>query len=434
MYSKPKYVIINSEDPDSPQRPAGQGLCRSCSTVTFGRAFLPAKSHGDGLLCIVIVERKRYSMKHTAYSSHPLTHSAVRALAALLGASCLLTLAACGGNKLDRGESSSGGSSSATVSTGGTTSAATPGTESPAANRNPLTGVADITPGSSTRPVAVMVENSSTARPQYGLDKADLFLEAETEGGITRIMAVFAGPSRIPAMLGPLRSARSPFVTVAQSLDAVYCHAGGSTLGLANIQKFGLDDVNFLSNAAQAGWRDKGLKSQRGQEHSLVSSGEKIQSFIQSKGYSSSTGNPSPFTFDSPKAGNGPGSKVQLSFSGAQRVCFLYDEGTGLYKKMNGKLDNMEPHVMMDGTQLTAANVIIMYDEKYNEDDAHINFRLNAGSGVFLTKGTSRNIQWKRTAGSLSFTEEDGGVLSVNPGKTYICLVTKGNAGATILQ
>ncbi len=376
-------------------------------------------------------------MKHTAHSAHRSYPSSVaaRALAALLGAACLLSLSACGGNTLGRGDSSSSSGASAGESAAGTTAGnTTSGTEAPAANVNPLTGVADITPGSSTRPVAVMVENSYTARPQYGLDKADLFLEAETEGGITRIMAVFAGSSRIPAMLGPIRSARSPFVTVAQSLGAVYCHAGGSTLGLANIQKFGLDDVNFLSNAAQAGWRDKGLQSQRGQEHSLVSSGEKIQAFIQSKGYAASTGNPSPFTFDSPKAGNGPGSKAQLSFSGAQRVCFLYDEGTGLYKKMNGKLDNMEPHVMMDGAQLTATNVIIMYDEKYNEDDAHINFRLNAGSGVLLTKGTSRNIQWKRTAGSLSFTEEDGGALSVNPGKTYICLVTKGNAGATILQ
>ena len=197
-----------------------------------------------------------------------------RLIAAVLGAACLLSLSACSGQEGPEGESSSPAGQSNASTTGGTEG---PGTQPPVTNDvNPLTGVADITPGASVRPIALMVENSSTARPQLGLDEADVFLEAETEGGITRIMAVFAGASRVPDEIGPLRSARSPFVTVAQSLDAVYCHAGGSTLGLANIQKFGLDDVNFLSNASQAGWRDPELSSQRGTEHSLLSGGQKL--------------------------------------------------------------------------------------------------------------------------------------------------------------
>lgn len=355
-----------------------------------------------------------------------------RLIAAVLGAACLLSLSACSGQEGPEGESSSPAGQSNASTTGGTEG---PGTQPPVTNDvNPLTGVADITPGASVRPIALMVENSSTARPQLGLDEADVFLEAETEGGITRIMAVFAGASRVPDEIGPLRSARSPFVTVAQSLDAVYCHAGGSTLGLANIQKFGLDDVNFLSNASQAGWRDPELSSQRGTEHSLLSGGQKLTDFITGQGYAASTDNPSPFQFDSPKAGDGLGNKVQLSFSGLQRVCFLYDEATQLYNKYNGTLDKMEPHVMVDGTQIAVTNVVIMYDEKYNEDADHINFRLNAGDGVFLTGGTSRNIRWTRTADRLSFTKEDGSALSFNPGKTYICLVTQGNRVATILQ
>lgn len=358
-----------------------------------------------------------------------MTYKPHRLLAAVLGSACLLALTACGGK--GEGEVS-------TVSPGQTVSSPSgtqgDGTQTPANAVNPLTGVADIAPGASTRPIALMVENSSTARPQYGLDKADLFLEAETEGGITRIMAVFAGASRVPEKIGPLRSARSPFVTVAQSLDAIYGHAGGSPLGLANIQNFGLDDVNFLSNASQAGWRDPDLLAQRGSEHSLLSGGEKLASFIGGQGYADSSSHPAPFRFDSPKAGGGPGSKVQLSFSGLQRVCFLYDESTKMYNKMNGTLDNMEPHMMMDGEQIAVTNVIIMYDEKYNEDADHINFRLNAGDGVFLTAGTSRDIRWTRTAESLAFTEQDGTALSVNPGKTYICLVTQGNRVATALQ
>ena len=49
-------------------------------------------------------------------------------------------------------------------------------------NLNPLTGKSDLTKGG-TRPVGVMIGNNSTSRPQHGIDKADLYVEAETEGG-----------------------------------------------------------------------------------------------------------------------------------------------------------------------------------------------------------------------------------------------------------
>lgn len=53
-----------------------------------------------------------------------------------------------------------------------------------------------------------MIGNNDKSRPQHGLDQADLYVEAETEGGITRIMAVFANAARVPSQLGPVRSAR----------------------------------------------------------------------------------------------------------------------------------------------------------------------------------------------------------------------------------
>ena len=91
--------------------------------------------------------------------------------------------------------------------------------------------------GEGTRPVGVMIGNNSTSRPQHGIDKADLYVEAETEGGITRILALFANAERIPAQLGPVRSARSPFVTIAQAMDIVYAHAGGSTPALDTLKR-----------------------------------------------------------------------------------------------------------------------------------------------------------------------------------------------------
>ena len=84
------------------------------------------------------------------------------------------------------------------------------------------------------RPVAIMIGNNDRSRPQINIDKADMYMEAETEGGITRIMAVFAGNSRVPNTIGPIRSARTPFIKSAESLDSIYVHAGGSKTGKAS--------------------------------------------------------------------------------------------------------------------------------------------------------------------------------------------------------
>jgi hypothetical protein len=60
------------------------------------------------------------------------------------------------------------------------------------------------------RPVAVMINNHSEARPQSGLNSADIVFEALAEGGITRYLAIFW--SETPEKVGPIRSARQYYL------------------------------------------------------------------------------------------------------------------------------------------------------------------------------------------------------------------------------
>ena len=57
-----------------------------------------------------------------------------------------------------------------------------------------------------SRPVAVMIENSTAARPQSGLINADIVFEVVDEWNITRYVAVFS--SYEAEIMGPIRSAR----------------------------------------------------------------------------------------------------------------------------------------------------------------------------------------------------------------------------------
>ena len=55
-------------------------------------------------------------------------------------------------------------------------------------NVNPLTGVADLSDEAiGARPIAIMVENSPAARPQWGITTPDIVVEGVAEGGITRM-------------------------------------------------------------------------------------------------------------------------------------------------------------------------------------------------------------------------------------------------------
>src|SRR3972149_781758 len=56
-------------------------------------------------------------------------------------------------------------------------------------------------------PLAVMFDNLIDARPQVGLEKADLVFEAVAEGGITRFLGVFWRGE--PGRIVPGRSARA---------------------------------------------------------------------------------------------------------------------------------------------------------------------------------------------------------------------------------
>ena len=65
----------------------------------------------------------------------------------------------------------------------------------------------------SLKPVlAVKIDNIVDARPQTGLQAADLVYVIPVEGGLTRFMAVFS--SHVPAVVGPVRSAREDDLNV----------------------------------------------------------------------------------------------------------------------------------------------------------------------------------------------------------------------------
>ncbi|PJM92535.1 hypothetical protein CG719_28180 [Streptomyces sp. CB01373] len=65
--------------------------------------------------------------------------------------------------------------------------------------------------------LAVKIDNVQAARPQTGLDAADIVYAEQVEGGLTRLMAVYA--TRLPPVVGPVRSARESDLELLRQFD-----------------------------------------------------------------------------------------------------------------------------------------------------------------------------------------------------------------------
>lgn len=358
-----------------------------------------------------------------------------RRLAAFLAA---IVLAATGCGDSEPAESTANTTTTTKITT--TTAApTTTTTTAPAPEHiNFLTGLPDVN-NNQSRPVAVMIANdSNTWGYQYGIDTADMLIEGETEGGITRIMAVWSDAGRMPGKVGPVRSARSPFVKLATALDTVYCHCGGSLGGKSALYNSGLAAID---NDGSTYWRDSYLAGAIDGWHNLLTSGKKVIATIDRRGIRQERNNPAPFVFGE-KSGDKSAAKVQMTLSSSQTISFKYNDKDKLYYKQNGTLSGGKAHKTAEGKQLTAANVIVMYDYRYAEETPSTSsqgvyvygYDMRSGSGKLMSGGKARDINWSRTDSGLTFTEADGTPLTVATGRTYLCFASSGYSSDLILQ
>ena len=99
----------------------------------------------------------------------------------------------------------------------------------------PFTGLPDPDGVANARSsVAVKIENSPDARPQSGLDVADIVYEEVVEGGITRFWAVFN--SKAPEVIGPVRSVRAMDPAIVWPLGGVIAYSGGTGPNVAGVR------------------------------------------------------------------------------------------------------------------------------------------------------------------------------------------------------
>ena len=108
--------------------------------------------------------------------------------------------------------------------------------------------------------LVVKIDDTVSARPQIGIDRADVVYIEQVEGGLTRLAAVFS--SEIPTLIGPIRSARiSDIEILAQYGRVVFAYSGAQSKMLPVISAANLNDYGAQRQSPTIYTRDESRTS-----------------------------------------------------------------------------------------------------------------------------------------------------------------------------
>jgi hypothetical protein len=269
------------------------------------------------------------------------------------------------------------------------------------------------------RPIMVMVNNVAAARPQSGLDKADIVYEVLAEGEITRFLAIYH--SQKPNVIGPVRSIRPYFIQIGVGFDAVLVHAGGSPEALETLARSDYGYINEITNSAYF-WREKFRKA----PHNLYTDLDKIVQAMQDKGMRMTSELPD-FPFlpaDAVISQGEPARRVDVTFHSSYKAAYAYEDKSKRYLRFT----EGQPHLDLTSNQQLAVTNLLVIAAKHRVLDKEGRRQVDVvgpGDGYLFQQGKARKIKWKRSGGVIrayadaKLTEE----LPLLPGNTWVNIV-----------
>lgn len=307
-------------------------------------------------------------------------------------------------------------------------------TPAPPVATAPLTGEgvsdADVT----ERPVlAVKIENTAAARPQAGLDQADIVYEELVEGGVTRFLALFQ--SEVPEVVGPVRSARLVDVDVLPAYHGILAYSGARDEVTSALRNAGI--ALLVDDGGDAFYREPG----RSRSHDLMGRGPRL--FEKGAERSGVTPAEPLFTFsEEPPAGavacpadaTDCGTRIAIRLSNAAIAGWTYDAEAGVYRREQ----NGQPSTVVGEGRIGAANVVALgmnIGPGGCCDAAGSRFVatqvVGEGPAIVLRDGQRYRVTWRKTSreADLQLLDEAGQPFALKPGASWVHLAPLASVG-----
>ncbi|MDQ0426149.1 DUF3048 domain-containing protein [Cellulomonas iranensis] len=294
----------------------------------------------------------------------------------------------------------------------------------------PLTGVAgqpDPRPA-----IAVKIENTAAARPQTGLEQADVVWETIVEFEVSRFVAVFQ--SQVPEEVGPIRSVRPMDPLIVAPLGGLLVYSGGQPGILALAQQAGVQIVSHDAGAPGM-YRSKARKA----PHNVY--GDPAQWWATAEAGRTAPAQQFAFARSAEQAsatvGGTPATTLDLRLSGQSHPVWSWDAASGTWLRSEGG----SPATAASGARLSAVNVVAITAGHPNTEfgaqgGAPVPTYELVGSGdaVLATGGKTLPVRWQKDAQDqpLRLLLPDGSEATLAPGNTWVELVPAGSGTLTV--
>ncbi len=290
------------------------------------------------------------------------------------------------------------------------------------------------------RPVAVMINNHSEARPQSGLNSADIVYETNAEGGITRYLGIFW--SNAPEKVGPVRSLRQYYLEWLSEYDPLLIRDGCAESSdpkanaCGNVKAYGIKDVATIGSWR---WNDGRRYAPHNEYNSINNAWEYAKkqnwdSLPKIDGYE--------FKNDAKSDERGKKTIVKTVFhmrlnnSGKYDAIWTYDPDTNSYlRKIGGVIDADQE----TSSQVSAKNVVIQKVRMNPASDGTARLvvdTIGQGEAVFLIDGKVINGKWKKDSRKdrTKFFNSSGEPMKFNRGRIWIAAISQSYGKFDIIE
>jgi hypothetical protein len=284
---------------------------------------------------------------------------------------------------------------------------------------NPLTGVGTLPIGPV---IAVKVDDTAAGRPSLGLEKADVIYIEEAEGGLSRMVAVFASAKPRVRAVRSVRTSDPELLGAYGKIILVASGGGGSAL--PTLDRSALH--SSINDRGQVGFfRD----FSRPAPYNLVADLAKISADIKGAGVRDVG-----FTWAAPDprlaaAKSAPTVSTRV---GSTSVDFVWDAKLARYvRTVFGRRIRTA-----DDSAVAKANVLVQYcqinpdmsDRDVNGNPSMYTKTVGTGRVVLFRDGKRIEGSWSRpsTGAPTTFTDAAGQPLLFAPGGTFVALARPG--------
>lgn len=260
------------------------------------------------------------------------------------------------------------------------------------------------------RTVVATIANSFPARPQAGLEYADIVYEFLVEGGITRFLALFS--QHYPERVGPIRSARPYLLEKALEFDPIYLHIGGSNEAYNLLSQIPLDNLDEIGSGSAYYYRC----SERRAPYNLYIDLLHIP-HLKVENPSSSPYLRFKDSIDREET-HRESKEITIYYWGGHTVHYIYEEEEGVYLRYHGN----QPHLTEEGTHLLTHNLLILHISTRVVDEGgrlHLDFT-EGGPLLFFRDGTVIEGHWVKKEGETHYLDKEGEELLFKTGRTWV--------------